>query len=117
MCETKCPPSKIVLAKSPNRSIVQSIARLEPDTGETSNGLQASYHASGLPSPKNEPKQRLRKRRPIAEVKAGIAALPKPKFDMVDTARLYRETVMELEYYQKRVNEGLDLEPAHRFCL
>lgn len=113
MCETKCPPSKIVLAKSPERSIVQSIAVLEPTKASAPNGLPANR----LPFPKHETKQQLRKRRPIAEVKAGIAALPKPKFDMVDTARLYRETVMELEYYQKRVNEGLDLEPAHRFCL
>jgi len=54
--------------------------------------------------------------RRIEKVKAGVAALPKPKFDIVDAAVLYRETVRELEFYQKRVNEGLDLEAAHRFC-
>src|SRR4051794_17398096 len=100
------------LAKSDNSTNLNTLAALEPKSGELPNGTEPK----GSQTPKHEPKTVLRKRASIEEVKANIAALPKAKFDVADVACLYRETMLRFENYQRRVNEGLDLEAAHEFC-
>jgi len=97
-------------------------ANIEPSAGDASNG---PANSNGHPHTKNEtdiplressPKHRALLARRVELAVAQKNAVPIAKFDIADVAWLYKETMARLNYYQKRVNEGKDLEAAHDFC-
>jgi len=85
----------------------------KPHANDTRNGND-THPENDTPNIPNERKRNLSKRRPTAiEIRA---AIPKAVCDVVDVGCMYRSTWLELERYDNRVREGVDLEAAVAFC-
>lgn len=97
-------------------------ANIEPSAGDVSNGPAKSnvhpYTKNETDTPLREPspKQKALLRYRREQDVALRDMVPKAKFDAVDLAWFYRETMARLSHYQRRVNQGKDLEAAQDFC-
>lgn len=111
------------LQKSGAGATVWALAAVEPRSGHARNestlprnplaGLQNSHEITNAPM---RTKWQQQQDKACSKARAAVLALSSAKYHVGDVAWLYRETLLQLEQYKRRVDEGNDLEAAHTFC-